>query len=150
MTSHHLAQFNVARFLKPLDDPANKEFVDQLDAINGHGDDAPGFVWREKDESGNSTDVHPDGDPLVIINFSVWETRQQLWDFTFSGEHLAIMRRRRDWFEQHAQAYNVMWWVPAGTIPSVKDAMERLTHLRENGPSDFAFGFRDEFLAPAS
>ena len=35
-----------------------------------------------------------------------------------------------------------MWWVPAGHIPSVEEADERLDYLRANGPTAHAFGFK--------
>ncbi len=148
MVTHHLAQFNVARFLLPMDDPTNVDFVDNLDKINGQAETAPGFVWRAKDESGNSTAMNPYDDPLVIINYSVWESPEALRDYTFSGDHLAIMRRRRDWFEKHVEAYHVCWWIPAGHTPTVPEAVERLDHLVANGASDWAFGMRDDIKAP--
>ncbi len=146
--THHFAQFNVARFLVPLDDPANHDFVDRLDDINRQAETAPGFVWRAKDESGNSTAMNPYDDPLVIINFTVWESREDLWAYTFSGDHLAVMRRRREWFEKHLEPYHVCWWVPAGHVPSVAEAVERLEHLRQHGVTPHAFGMRDEVPPP--
>jgi hypothetical protein len=50
-----LAQINIGRLLAPLDDPKIAEFVNQLDAINAIADNAPGFVWRLKSESGNAS-----------------------------------------------------------------------------------------------
>jgi hypothetical protein len=41
-----------------------------------------------------------------------------------------------------------LWWVPAGTVPTVPDAEQRLLHLREHGPTPFAFTFREPFPAP--
>jgi hypothetical protein len=41
-----------------------------------------------------------------------------------------------------------VWWIPAGTLPTVADAEQRLLHLREHGPSPYAFTFRDPFAAP--
>jgi Domain of unknown function (DUF3291) len=38
-----------------------------------------------------------------------------------------------------------MWWVPAGQIPSVTEAAERLRHLREHGPTPYAFTFKASF-----
>ncbi len=149
MSTHHLAQFNVARFLEPLDHPANTDFVDQLDEVNGQAEQAPGFVWRAKDESGNSTAMNPYGDDLVIINYSVWESREDLNAYTFSGDHLAIMRRRRDFFERHTKPFHVQWWIPVGHTPTVAEAVERLEHLRTHGPTPHAFGPRDEFGAPS-
>lgn len=146
----HLAQYNVATLLAPIDDPANADFVAGLDEINGQADRAPGFVWRHQDDSGNSTAADPYGDGRTIINFAVWESREALVDYTFSGDHLAIMRRRREWFARHDGPYLVCWWIPAGTIPTVAEAVERLEHLRVHGPTDHAFGIRDEVPPPGA
>ena len=40
------------------------------------------------------------GDESLIVNMSVWESIDALWDFVYSDEHLAVMRRRREWFER--------------------------------------------------
>ena len=55
------------------------------------------------------------------------------------------MRRRREWFERMAEAYVVLWWVPAGTTPTVVEARDRLEHLRLHGPTPHAFTFREPF-----
>ncbi len=38
-----------------------------------------------------------------------------------------------------------LWWIPAGTIPTLDEAEERLLHLRKHGPTPRAFTFRDPF-----
>ena len=53
--AHHLAQYNIARLVAPLDDPRLAGFVDELDRINQLGDRSPGFVWRHQNPDGNST-----------------------------------------------------------------------------------------------
>ncbi|GAA4103401.1 DUF3291 domain-containing protein [Actinomadura miaoliensis] len=147
MTGHHLAQFNVSTLNEPLDAPGMAEFVSRLDPINALADGAPGFVWRLVEEGANdATGVRPVGDD-VIINFSVWESREALWDFVYRSAHLEVLRRRREWFRRHVDAYQVLWWVPAGYIPTVEEAVERLELLRGRGPSPSAFTFRD-FYTP--
>jgi hypothetical protein len=145
----HLAQLNVGRSLEPLDSPALQDFMDALDPINALADVAPGFVWRLQTESGNATDIKamPD-DPLFILNMSVWESLEALGDFVYRSDHVAIMRQRATWFERMTEAIVVLWWVPAGTIPTVVDALERLDRLRRDGPSADAFTFRQPFPAP--
>ena len=59
-----------------------------------------------------------------------------------------MYRRRREWFEHMAEAYLVLWWVPAGHIPSVEEADERLDHLRAHGPTEYAFTFKQRFDPP--
>jgi hypothetical protein len=58
------------------------------------------------------------------------------------------MRRRREWFASMAEAVTALWWIPAGHIPTVAEAEERLEHLRRHGPTPHAFTFRHLFPAP--
>jgi hypothetical protein len=147
MTGHHLAQFNVATLGLPLEDPRMREFSRLLDPINALADRSPGFVWRlVADGAADATSLRPCGDD-VIINFSVWKSRQALWDFVYRSGHLDVMRRRREWFNRPAEAHLVLWWVPVGHIPTVAEAIERLELLRGDGPSPRAFTFR-EFYDP--
>lgn len=144
----HLAQYNVARLLKPLDDPSIAEFVENLEPINSLADAAPGIVWRHQTEDGDSTAVRPYDDDEIIINFSVWTDPDSLHDYTYKSDHVKVLRKRREWFESHLQAHLVMWWVPAGHIPSVAEADDRLGLLRKHGPTPEAFTFRKRFDSP--
>ncbi|WP_329234739.1 DUF3291 domain-containing protein [Actinoallomurus sp. NBC_01490] len=142
MTDHHLAQLNVGRLRWPLDAPESAGFVDGLKPINALADAAPGFVWRLTDEGGqDATSIHPDGDDM-IVNLSVWKSRQALWDFTYRSDHLEYVRRRREWFQRPTEPIMVLWWVPAGHLPSVEEALARLARLREAGPVPEAFTLR--------
>ena len=76
--AYHLAQINIARLVAPLDDPKIAEFVALLEPINALADDASGFVWRLKSETGNATDIAYNDDPFVIVNVSVWESLDAL------------------------------------------------------------------------
>ena len=42
----HLAQVNISRFRKPVEDPANADFVNALQKVNAIADRSAGFVWR--------------------------------------------------------------------------------------------------------
>ena len=48
---------------------------------------SPGFVWRLKGESGNNTDLKVTGDPLFIVNLSVWASLDELHAFTYRSDH---------------------------------------------------------------
>jgi Domain of unknown function (DUF3291) len=145
MTDHHLAQFNVGRLREPLDAPAMAEFLALFAPVNALADSAPGFVWRLTDgEADDATAIRPYGED-VIINMSVWETREALWNFAYRSAHLDLLRRRREWFLRMAEPYTVLWWVPAGRIPPVEEARERLARLRAEGPGPEAFTFRQVY-----
>lgn len=137
----HLAELNVATLRHPLDDPRLAPFVELLAPVNAAADEAPGFVWRLVADGGaDATGLRPAGDD-VIVNLSVWETMEALWDFSYRSGHLEVVRRRREWFARHVEAHMVLWWVPAGHRPTVDEALERLAGLRANGPSPRAFTF---------
>ncbi|MFD9093116.1 DUF3291 domain-containing protein [Streptomyces collinus] len=143
----HLAQLNVAALTHPLDDPRTAPFVELLDPVNAAADAAPGFVWRLVEEgAADATALRPMGEN-VIVNLSVWETQEALWEFTYRSGHLEVMRRRREWFERHVEAHMVLWWVPAGHLPTVGEASERLADLRAHGPSPRAFTFASAYTA---
>ena len=144
----HLAQYNLARLLAPLDDPRLADFVANLHRINTLGDRSPGFVWRHQGEDGTSTFVRVRGDPLILINFSVWESIEALFEYTYRSDHASVYRRRREWFEAPTEAHLVLWWIPAGHNPSVEEGEERLDYLRANGPTQEAFTFKQRFPAP--
>lgn len=147
-SNYHLAQYNIARVLAPLDSPQLADFVANLDRINGIGDRSPGFVWRHQTAEGNSTAVRVRGDPMIIINFSVWEDADSLFEYTYRSDHAEVFRRRREWFDPHDGYYLVLWWVPAGHEPTVEEAEERLGYLEEHGPSPHAFTLKERFPPP--
>jgi hypothetical protein len=145
-----LAQYNVARLVAPLDDPRIADFVDNLERINTLGDRTAGFVWRHQTEDGNSTSVRVRDDPLIIINLTVWESIESLFEYAYRGGHVEFYRRRREWFDPHSEAHLVLWWVPAGHVPTVEESEERLDYLREHGPTREAFTFKQRFGPPGS
>jgi hypothetical protein len=151
MAEWHLAQINVGRLRAPMDDPMIARFAEALDPVNALADDAPGFVWRFQTEAGNATDFHVvEDDELFIINMSVWESIEALGDFVYRSDHTGFLRKRRDWFERFERAYLALWWVPAGHIPTVEEALARLDVIERDGPTEHAFTFRHPFAAPGT
>ena len=148
MATHHLAQCNIGRALGPVDSPVLAGFVAALEPINQIADQAPGFVWRLQTDDGDATSIRVFDDDLLLINMSVWESIDTLAEFVYRSAHRDVMRGRNQWFEKMAEAYLVLWWIPAGTIPTTSDAKARLDVLRANGPSPEAFTFRSPFPAP--
>jgi hypothetical protein len=143
--AHHLAQLNIGRLRAPVDSPEIAEFVAGLDAINALAEASTGFVWRLQTDDGNATAVRAYDDELVIVNLSVWTSVQALAEFVFRSGHVEFLRRRREWFERGDAATTVLWWVPAGELPAIDRAVERLEHLRTHGPTPHAFTFRHPY-----
>jgi hypothetical protein len=143
-----LAQLNVGRILAPINSPQLADFVNQLDEINALAEASPGFVWRLAGSNGNATELRPDDDADLLVNMSVWTSAEALFDFVYKSMHTKVMARRREWFEKMA-VMQVLWWVPAGHIPTIAEAMARLRLLERTGPSTEAFTFKQRYPDPA-
>ncbi len=147
MSDWQLAQLNIAQTLAPADSPQLAEFVANLDRINALADAAPGFVWRLQSEIGGAISSHLFGED-AIVNMSVWDNIEPLHDYVYRSAHIEIMAKRKQWFEQLREAYSVLWWVPAGSIPTLMQARDKLELLRSIGPSPEAFTFKQAFPPP--
>ena len=142
-----LAQLNIALAKYPLDAPEIKEFVDNLELVNGIAENSEGFVWRLKDESGDATNIQAFDDPNMIVNMSVWDSVDSLKNFMFRTHHRDFMRRKGDWFHRLPEDTYVLWWVEEGHIPTLEESLERLECLREIGDSPYAFTFKTNYIA---
>ena len=143
----HLAQINIGRLVAPKGDPRVQPFFDALDRINALADQTPGFVWRLQDETGNAMDISYAPDPLLAVNMSVWENAEALFDFVYRSAHTPEMAKRRAYFERFDGVYQALWWIPAGSIPSVNDGLSRLWLLERFGACPQAFTFKALFPA---
>jgi uncharacterized protein DUF3291 len=146
----HLAQVNVATLLAPLTSSRLAGFVERLDEINAVADGVPGFVWRLQTEDGDATAIRAFDDDRILVNMSVWESLDVLGAFVYRSRHLEVLRRRRDWFAPMTTPILALWWVPAGTTPTVEEAKRRLDVLERLGPTAEAFTFKEPFASPDS
>lgn len=148
--AHHLAQLNVAKMRGAADSEVMASFMAQLDEVNAVADAAPGFVWRLQTEDGDATAIQAFEDDRILVNLSVWQSIQALRDYAYAGRHLDVLRNRREWFEGYRGPYTVLWWIPAGHLPTVDEAKHKLAHLERHGPTADAFTFQQPFEAPAT
>lgn len=140
-TLHHLAHINVARFKRAKVDIANADFLAALDAVNAAAETGDGLVWRFTAASGGAEDRRAADDPYRLANLSVWTSLEALRSFTYRDPlHRAMMRRRREWFDR-LEVRLALWWVPAGTRPTLIEALARLERLAGLGPTAAAFTF---------
>lgn len=142
----HLAQVNLAYARAPVDDPLLADFVARIEEINALAERSPGFIWRYRSDAGYPQEF---GDTRVLFNMSVWESVEDLHAFTYRSVHAELFAARKKWFgdvkESIGLAGMALWWVPAGELPTVADAKQRLTHLTEHGPTAHAFTFKQKF-----
>jgi heme-degrading monooxygenase HmoA len=132
MPSQHLAQLNVAQARWTADRPEMADFYAQVPLINTIAEASPGFVWRLKEDY---------GDPLQLVNLSVWESVEALREFAYRSAHAGVFRDRERWFEKATQPSQVLWWIPIGHRPGYAEGFERLETLRTSGATQKAFTF---------
>ncbi len=143
----HLAQVNVARLAAPLDSPQLADFVANLEPVNAIADASAGFVWRLQTETGDATALRIFDDDWIIVNMSVWDSLEALRAYVYRSAHADVLRRRLEWFEQMTEAHVALWWIEAGTLPTLDDARERLLKLRADGPTLQEFTLREPYPA---
>jgi hypothetical protein len=148
MTAYHLAQVNIALPKEPLDSALLADFVAALEPINALAETSPGFAWRLQGDGDDLTSLRGFDDDRILINMSTWESLDALADFVYKSAHTTVMRERRKWFVSMREAFLVLWWVPAGHHPTVREAEERLACLRLHGPTPFAFTIKQPFPPP--
>ena len=141
----YLAQINIAKMLAPIDGPVMADFVANLDSINALAENSEGFVWRLKDESNNATAIKIFDDDFLIVNMSVWKNAEALFQFVYKSNHNKIFKRRKEWFEKMEEMHMAQWYVQAGRLPTVANAVERLNYLRNHGETPFSFSFKKRF-----
>lgn len=147
-TAFHLAQVNVAYMRAAQDDPLLADFVARLDEINALAEQSPGFIWRHVSDSRDPA-AREYEDTMVLFNMSVWRDVEALHAFTYRTAHAELFAARKKWFDDamaRMQSRSMaLWWIPAGTVPGVQEAKDRLAHLTANGPSAMAFTFKQRF-----
>ncbi len=143
------AQVNIARMLVPLDHPQMADFVNNTTRINALAKQCPGFVWRWKEEEDvqNANDIF--NDDFIIVNMSVWESRESVMAFTYQTAHVDIYKRRKEWFSKMKSIHMACWYTQKPDI-TLQEAKERLQYLNQIGESPYAFTFKSNFTAEES
>ncbi|WP_109434623.1 MULTISPECIES: DUF3291 domain-containing protein [Aquimarina] len=142
-----LAQVNIAEMLAPINDPIMEDFVNNLDRINALAEQSKGFVWRLKGDEGNATAITVFDNLFLIINMSVWENAETLFDFVYNTAHSEILKRKKEWFHKMPRMHMAFWYIEEGHQPSPEEAKERLYHLQEHGETPYAFSFKSKFTS---
>lgn len=145
---HYLAVVNTAR-LRPDADPLEvAKFTAAADPFMGRvlGIDPTlkAFVDPRENDLGNGVF----GVPEARTNLTVWETPNDLLRFLREA-HQAVYSRYGELFAPLGQAAVALWWTPAEYTPNFAEAEERLTRLREVGPTEFAFDLATSARFPA-
>jgi hypothetical protein len=145
MTTHLLAQVNIARMIGAEDNDVMAPFMAALDSVNALAESSPGYIWRLKTDQGNATAIRAYDDDRILFNLSVWQDVDTLRNFVYKTMHADFLKRRKEWFSAMKDMHYALWWIPADHVPSVVEARERLEHLHTHGPTKQVFTFAKVF-----
>lgn len=138
--TYHLIHANLAHARASLDDPIMKDFIDRVDEIDALAGGWPGFIAQPAlpDEGEIYTEPY-------LLNVSIWESVDNLRDFTHDSKHEELLARRAEWFVQSERHTYVLFWMPAGILLTEREIQSRLTYLQRHGPTPYAFNFERPF-----
>jgi hypothetical protein len=139
----------------PYGDPRVQGFVDRLDAVFAAADATGGLIARHRHgEAGGDFGawatprfVTPELAGREAQTLSLWRDLESAAAFAYGRLHAEALRRRRGWFLPAAWPNHAAWWVAGDDRPDWREAMRRLEHLHDRGPSAVAFEFRSPFDA---
>ena len=138
-----LAQVNVSLQRAPMRHRTMAGFVAAFDPVARLAAESPGFVWHHRSDTGHT--VLDDERRPQVVNLTVWRDYPSLHEFVYRSDHGRLLLRRTEWFLPTPQPSTALWWVADGERPTVEQALARLRHLREHGPTPQAFSLRRRF-----
>ena len=156
-TEFQLAQANIARTRGSFDSPTMAGLVARIDEMNTLAESCDGFVWRQPGaevtaEALFAFEQHhsPFETDRVFYNMSVWESVEALRNYVYKTSHAEMLRAKDDWIDDSDEPALVLWWIPAGTIPTIAESAKRWQMLRAEGPTEAAFTMSRLFPAPTT
>ena len=140
-----IAQMNWGRLKYSLEDKRMTEFNESLSKVYGLAEKHPGFIWRIPDNQSESQLYDLGFDNLISSTISVWTDIESLKDYTYNSLHGVYLKRSSEWFQKNIDGPQlVIWNVNSNDQPSFKESFARLKYLNDNGPSDYAYGWRNK------
>ena len=146
---YHLCHLNIGKARAHIFDPQMAGFVAKLEEVNNLAYQSPGFVWHLQIDIYNPEHLAMYGEPGLLFNLSVWESVEALYTYVYRSDHAQMMKARKNWFGEMDGPSYVLFWLPAGELPTLEEAKQRIAYLKAHGPSAQAFTFKDTFPPPS-
>lgn len=141
----YLAELNIAHGKDSIESPLLTDFRNNVDRINALAEAQDGFVWRLQEENGDATAIQAFDNPNMLVNMSVWKTKEDLFKYVYETQHIEILKRKKEWFHHIKEMSMVFWYIEETHVPTVAEAKIRLEYLRKHGETPYAFSFKSKF-----
>lgn len=153
--NYHLAQVNIARMHSNPGTSIMAGLVARIDEMNRLAEQSKGFVWQLLGAEATAEALRafesyfvPFDPERLFYNLSVWESVEDLRHYVFKTAHAEMLRNKSQWIEHFGRAHLALWWIPAGTIPTIAESAERLRSIFDRGTTAYAFTFKVPHPAP--
>lgn len=156
MSDRRLALYTFGQFIAPYEDPRLQGFRDAEPPVFAAIEKASGFIGRsgydeDVDSPSWGLQVFPkywtdNGDGWAPSTLSLWATIEAAIAASYHGIHAQVLKRGHEWNIQPDGWPNyVAWWVDGNHRPDWAEAVWRLEHLGDHGPSANAFTFKKAY-----
>ena len=137
-----IAQMNWGRLKYLLEDKRMTEFSKSLNKVYGLAENHPGFIWRISDNQSAAQLADLGFDKLISSTVSVWKDIESLEDYTYKSLHGFYLKRSSEWFQKIDGPQLVIWNVESDNQPTFKESFDRLEHLKNKGPTNYAYAWK--------
>ena len=132
---------NWGRLKFSLEDKRMLEFADSLNEVYSLAENHSGFIWRIPDDQSELQLSDLGFDKFISSTVSVWRDLNSLKDYTYDSLHGVYLKRSSEWFEKIEGPQLVIWNVENNNQPTFRESFDRLKYLKDNGSSDYAYGW---------
>jgi hypothetical protein len=138
--------YTVGRLHHPFDHPASRDFFDVGNRVFRQATKS-GMIEAFPSDGVSFPEEATTGEGFPVLTLTVWKNLQSLYRFTYSGRHRQALQDRSEWMEPYPEKHlsYVVWWAEELKEVSWEEAFKRYNYYIENGPTPFAFDFRQAF-----
>ena len=136
-----IAQMNWGKLKFSLKDKRMAEFAASLNKVYNLAENHQGFIWRISDSQCQLQLSNLGFDKFISSTVSVWKDLDSLRDYTYNSLHGIYLKRSSEWFKKIDGPQLVIWNVEDDYQPTFRESFDRLEYLKNNGPSDYAYGW---------
>jgi hypothetical protein len=151
-----IAFFTLGVLKAPVGDSVVQGFVDRVGSVYAAAEGSAGFfersirdlqTWEHSWGPVIAPRCVPDGLALTqfAMTLSLWCDLESVAAFAYHGVHREALSLRADWFDRGPWPSYVAWWVDGERRPDWREAVDRIDHLHDHGPTPTAFTFRQPF-----
>jgi len=151
-----IAFFTLGVLKAPVGDSAVQGFVDRIGDVYAAAEGSAGFfdrsvrdlqTWEHSWGPVVAPRCVPRELPLtrLAMTLTLWRDLESVAAFAYHGVHREALSKRGDWFDGGTWPAYVAWWVDGRHQPDWTEAVDRIDHLHDHGPTPVAFSFRQPF-----